>query len=86
MVCSASAFSNLTETIVRQSSTEAASGPFDEKTKKSKEELVSFDDYRSAFKQKTVGELARALFVLRLCSFNIVVDNSLKVSVSKNID
>ncbi|XP_064613132.1 hydroxyproline dehydrogenase-like [Liolophura sinensis] len=74
----ASTSSKLTET-TRHSSTDIAPGPFGENRKNAKEELVSFDDYRSAFKQKTVGELARALFVLRLCSFNIVVDNSLKL-------
>ncbi|XP_019620722.1 PREDICTED: probable proline dehydrogenase 2 [Branchiostoma belcheri] len=40
---------------------------------------LSFDDPTQAFKTKSTWEIARALLVLRLCSFDVLVDNSLKL-------
>ncbi|XP_078682101.1 hydroxyproline dehydrogenase-like isoform X2 [Branchiostoma floridae x Branchiostoma belcheri] len=49
-----------------------------EETAAATEEL-SFDDPTQAFKTKSTWEIARALLVLRLCSFDVLVDNSLKL-------
>lgn len=45
----------------------------------SKEDIISFNDGKSAYRSKTTFEIFRALLVFRLCSFNFLVDNNLKV-------
>ncbi|XP_070182204.1 hydroxyproline dehydrogenase-like [Littorina saxatilis] len=40
---------------------------------------VSFDDFKTAFSKKSNWELIRALSVLRVCSFEVVADHSLKL-------
>ena len=42
-------------------------------------ENINFEDYRNVFKNKTSWELMRGLVILRLCSINAIVDNSLEV-------
>ena len=42
-------------------------------------EKINFEDYRTVFKNKTSWELMRGLLILRLCSINFIVDNSLQV-------
>ncbi|XP_035691470.1 hydroxyproline dehydrogenase-like isoform X2 [Branchiostoma floridae] len=49
-----------------------------EETAAESEEL-SFDNPSQAFRTKSTWEIARALLVLRLCSFDVLVDNSLKL-------
>lgn len=46
---------------------------------KIKQDAVSFNDTRSAYRSKTTREILRALLVLKLCSVNFLVDNNLKV-------
>lgn len=40
---------------------------------------IQFDDYKTIFKNKDLSELSRALLVLRICSFDWVVNNGEKV-------
>ena len=40
---------------------------------------LNFDNTREAFKSKTTSELIRALLVLKLCSFDLIVNNNSKV-------
>ena len=41
---------------------------------------LDFEDYRTVFRHKTTWELVRGLIILRVCSVNVFVDNSLAVS------
>ena len=41
---------------------------------------LDFEDHKDIFKFKTTWELARALIVLKVCSIDFFVDNSLYVS------
>jgi len=41
--------------------------------------LVQFDDYKTVFEYKETSEIIRALFVLKLCSIDTIVNNGEKV-------
>ena len=41
---------------------------------------LDFEDYKAVFRHKTTWELVRGLMILRVCSVNVFVDNSLAVS------
>lgn len=45
---------------------------------------INFENHTEAFKNKTTWEIIRALTVLKMCSVNTMVDNSLGVSYSWN--
>ena len=42
-----------------------------------------FYDHQNIFKFKTTWELYRSSILLKLCSFNWIVDNSMKVNTNK---
>ena len=42
--------------------------------------VLDFEDHRAVFRHKTTWELVRGLLILRVCSVNAFVDNSLAVS------
>ena len=42
--------------------------------------MLDFEDHKAVFKHKTTWELVRGLLILRVCSVNAFVDNSLAVS------
>ena len=44
--------------------------------------ILDFEDHRAVFRHKTTWELVRGLLILRVCSVNAFVDNSLAVSQS----
>ena len=67
-----------TFTVVRD--TAQASCKTVDKQEDFKQNVVSFNDTKSAYRSKTTREIVRALFVFRLCSNNFLVDNNLKVS------
>lgn len=43
---------------------------------------VQFGDYKTVFRNKELSELSRALLVLRICSFDWVVNNGEKVNTN----
>jgi hypothetical protein len=47
---------------------------------------LDFEDYRTVFRHKSTWELMRALLILRVCSVNLFVDNSLAVSTHISLD
>lgn len=40
---------------------------------------LNFEDHKNAFEHKSAAEIVRSLLLLRICSVNLFVDNSLKV-------
>lgn len=42
---------------------------------------ISFADYKSAFKSKTLFELSRAYLVYTICSSETIVENNMKVKI-----
>ena len=42
--------------------------------------MLDFEDHKAVFRHKTTWELVRGLLILRVCSVNAFVDNSLAVS------
>ena len=62
----------------------SSSGKVKTKSDNLGEGSLSFNDPKSAYESKTTREILRALFVLKLCSVNFLVDNNQKVRKMSN--